>query len=251
MTKKELLKKNEELEKRILELEGIKKTIPKIPTFAFSKITENELKSVVDIEENLYDETIFDEWLENEIVVSEEVENFLSKLLKQNKKLLFSYNEDDLKVYFLIPIFNKVNFFSFNDKIRAFYENILTYKTDKFIFKGRVDFMFAKGLKRSEKPYFFIQEFKKGEEFANPRPQLLAEMISAVELNKTKSIRGAFIIGKDWYFVILEKLGVNKYQYFLSEPFNSIKIDELKGIYRNLQFVKNEIIERVRQEKQK
>jgi len=162
MTKKELLKKNEELEKRILELEGIKKTIPKIPTFAFSKITENELKSVVDIEENLYDETIFDEWLENEIVVSEEVENFLSKLLKQNKKLLFSYNEDDLKVYFLIPIFNKVNFFSFNDKIRAFYENILTYKTDKFIFKGRVDFMFAKGLKRSEKPYFFIQEFKKG-----------------------------------------------------------------------------------------
>ncbi len=251
MTNEELLKEIIELKKEVQELKGIKKTIPKIPTFAFSKITENELKSMVDIRENFKDETIFDEWLENDIIVSEETENFLMELLKKNAKFIFSYNEDDLKIYFLAPIFNKVDFFSYEDEVRAFYENVLTYETDKFIFKGRVDFMFAKGLKRSENPYFFIQEFKKGEEFANPRPQLLAEMISAVELNKTTTIRGAFIIGKDWYFVILEKLGIDKYQYFLSEAFNSTKIEELKGIYRNLKFVKNEIIQMVRQEKEK
>ncbi len=250
MTNDELLLENEKLRKENLALKKLKtKTIPEIKTYSFSKITENELKSVVDIEENFKDETIFDEWLNNEIIVSEEVDIFLSKLLKQNRKFIFSYNEDDLKIYFLAPIFNKVNFFSYEDEVRAFYENDLTYKTDKFIFKGRVDFMFSKGLKRSEKPYFFIQEFKKGEEFGNPRPQLLAEMISAVELNKTKTIRGAFITGENWRFVILEKLEKDKYQYFLSEAFNSTKIDELKGIYRNLQFVKNEIINMVRQEK--
>ncbi len=249
MTNEELLKENEKLRKEVQELKGIKQTIPKIPTFSFSKITENELKSVVDIEENLENETIFDDWLDNDIVVSKEVEDFFKKLLKQNRKLIFSYNEDDLKIYFLAPIFNKVNFFSYEDKIRAFYENVLTYETDKFIFKGRVDFMFSKGLKRSEKPYFFIQEFKKGEEFGNPRPQLLAEMISAVELNKTTTIQGAFITGEHWRFVILEKLGKDKYQYFLSANFDSTKLEDLKGIYRNLKFVKNEIIEMVRQEK--
>ena len=108
--------------------------------------------------------------------------------------------------------------------------------------------MFSKGLKRSEKPYFFIQEFKKGKKPTDPEPQLLAEMISAVELNKTTTIRGAFITGAIWNFVILEKLGVDKYQYFISSNFDSTKIDDLKGIYRNLKFVKNEIIEMVRKE---
>ncbi len=249
MTNEELLKKNQELEERILKLEGIKtETIPEIKTYSFSQITEDELKSVVEIEENLENETIFDEWLNNDIVVNEEIESFLSKLLKQNRKLIFSYNEDDLKIYFLAPIFNKVNFFSYEDKIRAFYENVLTYETDKFIFKGRVDFMFSKGLKRSEKPYFFIQEFKKGKKPTDPEPQLLAEMISAVELNKSTTIRGAFITGENWRFVILEKLEVNKYQYFLSPNFDSTNIEKLKGIYRNLKFVKNEIIQMVRQE---
>ena len=75
-------------------------------------------------------------------------------------------------------------------------------------------------------------------------------MISAVELNKTTTIRGAFITGAIWNFVILEKLGVDKYQYFKSKIFNSTNIDELKEIYKNLQFVKNEIIEMVRKEKE-
>ncbi len=252
MTNEELLKRNRELEKENLALRGIKiETIPQIPTFNFSKITESELKSVVNIEENFKNDTIFDEWLKNNIVVSEETENFLMKLLKKNAKFIFSYSEDDLKIHFLAPIFNKVDFFSYEDEVRAFYENVLIYETDKFIFKGRVDFMFSKGLKRSEKPYFFIQEFKKGEEFANPQPQLLAEMISAVELNKSKTIRGAFITGENWRFVILEKLGVDKYQYFISPNFDSTDIEKLKWIYRNLKFVKDEIIQMVRQENKK
>ena len=250
MTKKELEKKNRELEKKILELQGIKtKTIPEIPIYSFSKITEDELKSVVNIKQNFKDENIFDEWFNNDFIIDKEIEDFLQELINQNQKLILSFNEDELKFYFLAPIFNKIKFLSFENEIRAFYENILTYKTDKFIFNGKVDFMLSKGLTSSEKPYFFIQEFKKGKKPTDPEPQLLAEMISAVELNKTKSIRGAFIMGKDWYFVILEKLGKDKYQYFISKAFDSTKIEDLKGIYKNLQFVKNEIIEMVQKEK--
>jgi hypothetical protein len=56
-------------------------------------------------------------------------------------------------------------------------------------------------------------------------------------------MKGAYIVGAVWHFVILEKLGPNKYQYFISKLFNATNIEDLKSIYQNLLFVKNEIIE--------
>jgi len=66
-----------------------------------------------------------------------------------------------------------------------------------------------RGLVESKKPYFFIQAFKRHEEYGNPRPQLLAELISAVELNDWKFIKGAYITGgcdillswRNWNFI--------------------------------------------------
>ena len=248
MTNEELLIKIEKLEKENKKLRGIETKIPEIKTYYFSQIGDIQLEELVDIK-RIYKKTIFKKWFGFEYEINEDVNDFLQKLLDKNQDLIFDYYEEDLKANFIIPLINKVDFFMIEDEIRNFYDAPLTYKTDKFIFSGATDFVISSGIKRAKKPYFFIQEFKKAKKPTDPEPQLLAEMISAVELNKTKSIRGAFIIGKDWYFVILEKLGKDKYQYFISEAFNSIKLDELKGIYRNLKFVKNEIIQMVRQEK--
>ncbi len=52
-------------------------------------------------------------------------------------------------------------------------------------------------------------------------------------------------MGAIWNFVILEKLGKEKYQYFVSENFDSTKIEDLKNIYKNLIFVKEEIIREI------
>ena len=139
-----------------------------------------------------------------------------------------------------------MEFKSYENEFREFYELPLTYKTDRFIFNGTVDFVVSKGLVDSKKPYFFIQEFKRSEEYGNPRPQLLAELISGVELNRWKFIKGAYIIGGNWHFVILEKLDTNKYQYFISQNFDSTKLEDLKKIYKNLLFIKNEIIATIR-----
>jgi len=38
-----------------------------------------------------------------------------------------------------------------------------------------------------------------------------------------------------------KKLAENKYRFFVSINFDSIKIEELKGIYKNLLFIKDEI----------
>ena len=130
-------------------------------------------------------------------------------------------------------------------KMRDFYELRMIDKTSQFFLNGTIDFVVSEGLVESKKPYFFIQEFKRSEEYGNPRPQLLAELISAIELNDWKFIKGAYIIGGSWHFAILEKLNVDKYQYFISQNFDSTKIDDLKLIYKNLLFVKNEIISMV------
>ena len=85
-----------------------------------------------------------------------------------------------------------------------------------------IDNLTPESLEFPEEPYFFIQEFKKSIKNDDPRPQLLAELISAVELNKFNSMKGAYIVGAIWHFVILEKIGTN--QYFISKLFYATNI---------------------------
>jgi len=241
----QLLQENAELKERVDRLEG--KNSDEIPIYNFSKTRDKDLKEIVSIQKTLsYD--IFDSWFQNDIDIDISLNSFLLELIEENQMLIDSYNEEDLKIHFIVPLLNRIKFKSIKDNIRDFYENKIVYKTDKFILSGTTDFLVSKGLFETEHPYFFIQEFKRSEEYGNPRPQLLAELISAVELNNTKTIKGAYIIGAIWNFVVLEKLGKDKYQYFVSINFDSTKIEDLKAIYKNLMFVKNEILTMVRME---
>ncbi|KOR32739.1 hypothetical protein TI05_05405, partial [Achromatium sp. WMS3] len=151
---------------------------------------------------------------------------------------------EELKIKFIAPIINRVKFTNPEYEIRDFYEQSITYISDKFILTGIVDFVVAKGLEYSKKPYFFIQEFKRSIRNDDPRPQLLAELLAALELSKFQAIKGAFIIGENWSFVILDKPNPDTYRYFFSPTLHATKLDDLQQIYRNLCFVKQEINER-------
>ena len=234
-----LLKEIDELKRKVRLLEG--KDENQIPTYQYSKIRDTELKKLFEIKQNL-DKHIFEQWFNNQIEIDNLVTAFLNDLIAENESLVECYNEEDLKVYQIIPLLNKINFLNRDKEIRGFYELPMSYVTEKFILNGTVDFVVSEGLVESQKPYFFIQEFKRSEEYGNPRPQLLAELITAVELNDWKLIKGAYITGGNWHFVILEKLELHKYQYFISQNFDSTKIEDLKSIYKNLLFVKNEIL---------
>jgi len=234
-----LLKEIEELRKEVNLLKGFDEN--QIPTYQYSKIRDTELKKLFEIKPNL-DKSIFFKWFNNQIEIDNSVEVFLNDLIAENESLVERYYEEDLKIYLISPLLNQIKFLNRDKEIRGFYELPMSYTTDKFILKGTVDFVVSEGLVESKKPYFFIQEFKRHEEYGNPRPQLLAELITAVELNDWKFIKGAYITGGNWYFVILEKLALHKYQYFISQNFDSTKIEDLKAIYKNLLFVKNEIL---------
>jgi hypothetical protein len=232
-----LLKEIDELKKQVAILTGK----DKIPTYQYSKIRDTDLKKLFEIEKKL-NPLIFNSWFDNDICLTKDIVSYLLELIEHNSGLVEDYNEEDLKVYYIIPLLSKINFLLKDKEIRGFYELPMSYVTDKFILTGTVDFVVSEGLIESRKPYFFIQESKRSEEYGNPRPQLLAELISAVELNDWFFIKGAYIVGGNWHFVILEKLDVHQYQYFVSQNFDSTKIEDLKSIYKNLLFVKNEIL---------
>jgi len=237
-------------DKRIAQLEQLlglqnSQNINTPKKFTFSQIDIKKLRELVDIERN-FSGNIFNNWLNNNIFLDKDIELFLKELLDREASILKYYNEEDLKMYFLSQIFYKINFKNMKYKVRYFSEETLTYEHKNFILSGNPDFIIARGLDIPQKPYFFIQEFKQDKKSSDPEYQLVAELISAVEINNWKIIKGCYIKGVIWRFMILEKLGVDKYQYFVSEDFNSTKIEELKEIYKNLLFIKNEVIEMIK-----
>ncbi len=64
----------------------------------------------------------------------------------------------------------------------------------------------ASGTQFPKEPVFFLHEYKKQLDTSNdPLGQLLAEMVAAQTLNsRPHPIYGAYVIGRHWYFVILE-----------------------------------------------
>ncbi len=237
----QLLKENEELKKRLLEESQKIKT--EIPTYSFSQISFSDLKNIVRITAKL-NFNKFNDWFDcKNITLKDKDVVFLKNLIDKNVFYLDNYKEEDLKVKFISPILNRIDFVNIEKEIRDFYEENLFYQTEHFILNGETDFVIAKGHFFSEKPYFFIQEFKKSKAAKNPEPQLLAELIAAIELNNFTTMKGAFIIGAIWNFVILEKIGINQYQYFVSRNYDSSDLEKLKGIYKNLRFVKHEIFD--------
>ena len=83
-----------------------------------------------EIEKNL-DQSIFEEWLNNKIEIDHSIERFLTDLIEDNKSLIETYGEEDLKVKFIVPILNKIRFQSDEKKIRYFYELSMTYETGR------------------------------------------------------------------------------------------------------------------------
>ena len=205
-------------------------------SYTFSGITYKILSKITNI--TLEDrENNFDEWFNYSHKFSKEEEFLLQELINKEQKYLQFYNEELLKAKFIIPLLNKVNFVSEN--FRDWYDSEISGIVNGYKLSGKTDFMVATGTIEPNKPYFFFQEFKKSKTISNPDFQVLASMAVAMEINKTKIIQGSYNIGKLWTFIIFEKLAEGKYQYYESESFDCLKINDLKQIYINLQAVKH------------
>lgn len=212
-------------------------------TINYSTATLNELEEIFDIDRKKGKE-FFSEWFLKEYNFSKEEEAFLNTLLNRHINLLNSYTELELISKFIAPILNKIDFTIINKTkpIRDFYEAPLKVEYKDIVFNGRCDFVVASGYDKPISPYFFIQEFKQASGTL-PETQLLAEMISATIFNKSSAIKGAFIMGTIWNFARVEKSSEDNYTYYISKNLDSTDIDDLKQIYKNLQIVKQELMQ--------
>jgi hypothetical protein len=217
-------------------------------SYSFSDISFKALDEIVDISRSIDFTDYENNWFNSNIDVSKDDLKFLEKEIKDVSPFIIDgYNEQELIINFVALILKRVDFTfinhnSPNDTIRPFFHRSLTYINNRkeFTLNGSFDFAIAKGFNYPKTPYFFIQEFKQSEG-TNPRPQLLAEMISAIEISQIDKIKGAFIVGQYWTFVTLHKIGEDSYRYYFSDSFNSMKISELIDIYKILLFVKSDI----------
>ena len=212
------------------------KEIEIIVSYNFSEMDRKILKQILDISV-IFDKNKFNDWFNYKYEILDYELKTLTILLESQKNYLQYYNEVQLKSQFISPLLSLVNFHT--KTFKGWYERNLIGIVNNYELKGNTDFMVATGELEPEKPYFFIQEFKKHLTKSNPLEQVLAEMAVAIEINKTNILRGTYNVGRHWYFIILEKTTENKYQYYESDSFDSAKINDLKQIFINLKAVKH------------
>ncbi|MDM8529130.1 hypothetical protein QUF58_13100 [Anaerolineales bacterium HSG24] len=148
--------------------------------------------------------------LQDWIMVSPSLSDDETIRLRQLSQKLLTYvhdwNEEELKVYFIAFLLDLVDFYQ--PLYRPFLERELSveYAEGKKLW-GKIDFLVASGKQSPKEPFFFLHEYKKQADTSNdPLGQLLAEMVAAQAVNTNAyPIYGAYIIGRHWYFVLLNE----------------------------------------------
>ena len=141
------------------------------------------------------------------------------------------WNEVELENKFISPLI--VLAFKPNDKYAYFLERDLAVQIDDYELSGRVDGLIATGFRNPKKPYFCLNEYKKGTDpNGDPKGQALIAMLVAQQLNNNDSpIYGCYVIGRDWYFMVLENT-----HYSISRDYSCVtqEVFEIYKILKNL-----------------
>jgi hypothetical protein len=203
---------------------------------SFSTITFLEIKKAVSIRQTVEDAP-FVSWFETPTQYEAADIQFLDNLLRKHRSSLSSYSEEELKMKFIGPILNRIDF-NF-DSVKDWYERPIKTVINGWTIGGFTDYLVAIGDKEPETPFFFIQEFKPTSG-STPDDQVLAQMLVALELNELPLMRGGFIMGQLWKFAILQKNADNHFDFYISRSFDSLQIDQLTHIYKHLKTVKEQ-----------
>jgi hypothetical protein len=174
------------------------------------------------------------DWLsvQNEIL-SEEITQIevLRKRLSQNANF---WNEEELKIRFIGPFLEIVNLSG--EDYTLFYDRPMSAYIDNIKLSGKVDMVVATGFQKPKKPFFCIHEYKQElkKDSSDPLGQLLSEMLVAQKLNDNNQIiYGSYVLGRSWYFVILEG-----HEYAVSDVFPATQQDDILKIFSILREVK-------------
>lgn len=170
----------------------------------------------------------------------DEKENYVLAYLREHlKKNVLYWNEQELSMHAIGPIFTWVNFTTENSNLFELRE--LAGMVDGEEIWGKPDGMIASGKGEPEVPYFCFHEYKKeADPNGDPTGQCLAAMLVAqVKNEENVPIYGVTITGENWRFLVLE--GKN---YDISSSY-SAGSNDIYDIFRILKKLKIIIAKRV------
>ena len=146
-----------------------------------------------------------DNWLNTKMDISKYEERELNNLKDLLLENVHHWNERELPLYFIGPIFSMIHYTNIELQINLFAERALAGTVQDIELSGMPDGMIASGYRSPKKPYFTFQEYKKERDpHGDPAGQALAAMLVGQQLNETKHpIYGCYIVGRDWYFMAL------------------------------------------------
>ncbi|TAE03206.1 MAG: hypothetical protein EAZ97_01775 [Bacteroidetes bacterium] len=164
----------------------------------------------------------------------------IEELRESLKEYVETWNEDELKTMFINPFVRLANFVSPNYKVFTQRPMSIKYANDSLITEGKVEFMLAKGLKTPRKPYFFLHEYKPEKRRDNdPCGQLLIAMVASQKMNDDQlPLYGIYVVGRNWFFVILDGN-----EYAVSKSY-SAEDEEVFKIFAMLLYIKD-IMEKI------
>lgn len=146
-----------------------------------------------------------------------------------------TWNEDELKFFFISPFLKLVNYHS--DYYKPFTQRPLEiiYDNGNKTTSGRVEFMLARGKQTPKKPYFFLHEYKPAKRReTDPLGQLLIAMVAAqYQNNDNLPVYGGYVVGKYWNFVVLDGK-----QYGVSQSYDAANPDTIVHLFNTLQYIK-------------
>ncbi|MEM7532854.1 MAG: hypothetical protein AAF639_11805 [Chloroflexota bacterium] len=154
---------------------------------------------------------------------------YLQRLQARLNLRVHDWNESELKMKFIAQLLDLVDFDQ--EHYQSFIERTISapYKDG---LSGDVDFLVAKGTRVPKQPYFFLHEHKKdADSSGDPLGQLMIAMVTAQMINETTHpIYGAYVVGRHWYFVVLDDK-----EYAVSPAYDATqeKLDDIIRILRN------------------
>jgi hypothetical protein len=178
---------------------------------------------------------ILDELINHTHQLDEMEKNFVTKLQRHFSFGGDDWNEVELENKFISPmiVLSEIA----DEKCSYFLERELSTTIDDYELLGKVDGMIATGFRSPKKPYFCLNEYKRGTDpDGDPKGQALIAMLVAQKLNNNNApIFGCFVIGRIWQFMILQGN-----QYAISRDFSCVD-DEVFDIFRILKGLRVQI----------
>lgn len=207
------------------------------------KLEVNELLNIFELQHCRDQHPKLQDWLSSTGTLSATDEVILKDMIDETRFRIEGWNEEELKMKVVALLFY-LSHIKIEGKIDIFYERNINSTINNYNINVIADCTIGtvSGITKVQNPYFFFQEFKKSKgDKTDPEGQMLAAMLAAQAINNNAQIiYGAYLIGGNWYFSLLDG---NKYA--IAEALLITRPNELKQLLFMLRKLKNYIVEQL------